>query len=255
MVRRAVRRGDMMQGALDRVLTTLCLVVAAVVIALQLGLLKPAQRVTNKPQWETITGLATSVGVTEHSQGVASLVVIEYSDFECPFCGMYARGTYNDIVTTFVRTNRVQYVFRHFPIERAHPFAVTAAAAAECAGKQGRFWQMHDALFANQAGLARPDLVKHGRELGLDLGTLNECIESAGPTIVRGHQSEALRLGVNSTPTFLVGRRAQQGSEVSLQRRLRGLLPREDIEAELERLLGASRVASTRGTQGTASRH
>src|SRR6185436_20936742 len=86
----------------------------------------------------------TLAGAATKGRASAPLVMLEFSDFECPFCGRYSRETYPQVQREYVDTGKVRYVFRHTPIERIHPQAMKAAEAAECAGTQGKFWEMHD---------------------------------------------------------------------------------------------------------------
>jgi protein-disulfide isomerase len=103
------------------------------------------------------TGLLLPVEPTDHALGPdhAPVTIVEYGDFECPICKMAAPGVK---LLLDRHPNRVRLVFRHFPIEEAHPHALQAAEAAEAAAAQGRFWEMHDLLFANQAHLKRREM-------------------------------------------------------------------------------------------------
>jgi protein-disulfide isomerase len=87
--------------------------------------------------------------------------IIEFSDFQCPFCGQYVRTTYPQLRRDFVDSNIVGYEFRHFPLDNIHPFALKASEAAECARKGGKYWEMHDQLLANQDKLAEPQLIEY----------------------------------------------------------------------------------------------
>ncbi|WP_167761112.1 Na+/H+ antiporter NhaA [Geodermatophilus sp. DF01-2] len=139
----------------------------------------------------------------------APLTLVEYGDFECPFCGR-ATGTVEELRERF--GDRLRYVFRHVPLVDVHPHAQLAAEAAEAAAVQGRFWEMHDRLFEAQDRLTAPDLLDHAAAVGLDvprfardLGTgryarrVQEDVESAEAG------------GVTGTPTFFVGGRRHTG--------------------------------------------
>ena len=91
----------------------------------------------------------------------ARLTIVEFSDFECPFCGRFNRDTFPQLKSEYIDTGKVRYVFRNFPLERIHPRAMKSAEAGACAHLQGKFWPMHDRLFANQQALTEPDLVAH----------------------------------------------------------------------------------------------
>jgi protein-disulfide isomerase len=119
--------------------------------------------------------------------------VIEYADFECPFCAtLHVRLT----------RGRLWIVFRHFPVKSSHPRAWAAACAAEAAGRQGRFWEMHDSLFSDQARLEDPHLWQRADDLGLDLERFER--DRRGEAVrarVRGDFESGVRAGVVTTPT------------------------------------------------------
>ncbi len=125
-------------------------------------------------------------------------VVIEYGDFECPFCAVLHRQ--------LAERAGLCHVFRHFPVRSSHPRAWAAACAAEAAALQGRFWEMHDSLFGDQARLEDPHLWRRARELGLDLERFERDRRSAEVAArVRGDFRGGIRAGVVTTPTVLAG--------------------------------------------------
>jgi protein-disulfide isomerase len=150
------------------------------------------------------TGLVVPVEPTDHTLGPdhAPVTVVEYGDFECPTCKMAAHGVK---LLLDRHPNRVRLVFRHFPLEDAHPHALQAAEAAESAAAQGRFWEMHDLLFANQAHLKRRELDRYAAELGLDPVRVSaEMNAHYYLQRVREHIDGARRMHVRATPTFYV---------------------------------------------------
>jgi len=152
---------------------------------------------------ETVEGRNIQIslrGAAAKGSPAARIAIVEYSDFECPFCGQHARTAYAELGRSFVETGRVKYVFRHLPLERLHPRAFDAAIAAECAGAEGRFWEMHDRLFAGQNKLGKPDLVSHAEALRLDAGQFERCLSSArAKGKVQDDLGEANRLGLVRT--------------------------------------------------------
>lgn len=136
----------------------------------------------------------------------AKVVVVEYSDFQCPFCASYAASSYPQIIRDYVDTGRVRYAFMHFPIESLHPMAFKKHVAAACAADEGRFWEMHDRLFANLNTADANALAGHASAVGLNAATFRACLESdrhaAG---IRQAMRTASVLGVTGTPTFLIG--------------------------------------------------
>ena len=132
----------------------------------------------------------------------APLTILEYADFECPFCA----EAFDELKTVErVAGDQVRLVFRPFPLTQMHPHAQVAAEAAEAAGAQGRFWEMHDLLFVNQQDLDPPSLVGYASELDLDVDRFTTDLEEHRylPR-VRQAFMEGIRSGVNGTPTFFV---------------------------------------------------
>lgn len=134
----------------------------------------------------------------------AKLAILEFSDFQCPYCGKYAKETYQQLKGEFVAAGKVKYVFVNLPLS-SHQYARGAAEAAECAHVQGRFWPMHDRLFAQQELLAPANLEAHAQAVGLDAQSFATCLAGTAPSLVDKDRELAKRLGVRSTPTFLIG--------------------------------------------------
>src|SRR3989454_2777070 len=130
------------------------------------------------PTTRDVRDLTISVGHSP-SQGsdTAVLTLVEFSDYQCPFCGRYARETSPQIRRDYIVTGKLKYVFRNFPIESIHPNAFKAAEAAHCAGERGKYWEMHDRLFANQGALASAQLLLHAQALGLDPQPFSQCLD------------------------------------------------------------------------------
>ena len=141
---------------------------------------------------------------TDHILGdpQASVVVIEYGDLECPFCRAVEPAV-KHLVDVYGA--RIAFAFRHFPIEDAHPHALLAAEATECAGAQGRFWQMRERLLSDQHHLALEHLENHARELRLDLARFRSDLrEGVYRQRVRQDQDSGRRCNVHATPGFFV---------------------------------------------------
>jgi protein-disulfide isomerase len=152
----------------------------------------------------SVAKLKIAVSEKDHSEGPhnALLTLVEYGDYQCPHCGRAY-----PIVKRLQKTlgKKLKFVFRNFPLSEIHPDALNAAKVAEAAALQGKFWEMHDALFENQENLDEESLARYGSDLGLDLEKLNE--DWAGPEIEERLSVEfegGVRSGVNGTPTFFV---------------------------------------------------
>lgn len=150
----------------------------------------------------------------------ARTVVIEFTDFQCPFCGRHARETFPAIQKEFVDTGKIRWAVRQFPLG-IHPAAYDAAKAALCAGEQQRYWPMHARLFAIQDELALPTITTAADDIGLVRSQFDVCMNSPAQT-VEADKAEATRLGVVSTPTFLVGSVDGDGN-VHVKTRIRGV--------------------------------
>jgi Na+/H+ antiporter NhaA len=139
----------------------------------------------------------------------APLTLVEYGDFECPFCAE-ATGVSTELRARF--GDELRYVFRHLPLPDVHPRAELAARAAEAAARQGRFWEMHDALFRRQDALDRDDLVGQAQDLGIDVDRFLEDLDDPDVAqLVRDHVASAEASGARGTPTFYVGERRHTG--------------------------------------------
>ncbi len=148
--------------------------------------------------------LTVPVTAADHSLGPehAPVVVVEYGDFECPNC-KNAVPAVKMLLENFA--GKVRFVYRHFPLEEPHPHALAAAEAAECAGEQGRFWEMHDLLFENQRHLSLKHLHGYADRLGLDLAQYTaEMDDHVYLQRIREHIDGGKRSHVRATPGFFV---------------------------------------------------
>jgi protein-disulfide isomerase len=152
------------------------------------------------------------IEATDHVRGQldATVQLVEYGDYQCPFCAQAWPGV-ADIVSRFA--DRVVFAFRHFPLVSQHPDAWDAAIAAEAAGRQHRFWEMHKHLLTHQRALKQDELFGYARALGLDLEKFERDFhDSTLAEKVRRDTVSGLHSGVTGTPTFFVqGRRLEGG--------------------------------------------
>jgi protein-disulfide isomerase len=152
----------------------------------------------------THTDLAVSVTAADHAIGSAHapVTIVEYGDFECPSCKNAAPAV-KMLLADY--GDRIRFVYRHFPLEQPHPHALGAAEASECAGGQGKFWEMHDVLFANQAHLSLKHLHGYAERLGLDMARYTaEMDDEVYRQRVREHIDGGKRSHVRGTPGFFV---------------------------------------------------
>jgi protein-disulfide isomerase len=157
----------------------------------------------------------TSVAVTgdDPSEGSATapVTLVEYSDFQCPFCGR-VMPTLKELRTKY--GDKVRIVWKDFPLTQIHPQAFVAAQAGNCAREQGKFWEYHDRLFANQQALQPEFLKKYAGEVGLDTAKFNACLDSSKyEARVQESLGAGNRLGITSTPTVFVNGRMINGAQ------------------------------------------
>jgi protein-disulfide isomerase len=162
-------------------------------------------------EWEAVLTVPVADD-RDHIQGPADAAVtlVEYGDFECPYCG----AAHPIIKAVQARMgDRLRFVFRNFPITTSHAHAEQAAEAAEAAAGQGRFWQMHDLLFENQRRLRDQDLGAYAEKAGLDVERFDrELAEHVHAARVREDFMSGVRSGVNGTPTFFINGVRHDGS-------------------------------------------
>ncbi len=163
----------------------------------------------------------------------AKVTIVEYSDFQCPFCARVYATLENDVLKDY--GDKVRFVFKNFPLTSIHPWAGDAALASECAFQQGndKFWAMYNGLFSKQSDITRENLKDRAgdiaRDAGLDVARFQECVDGKkAQDAVDADVHEAAALGVNSTPTFFVN-----------GRRLSGALAPADLKQAIDRELGA----------------
>ena len=141
----------------------------------------------------------------------APVTIIAFSDYECSYCKT-GDQTINLVLSEYA--GKVNYVFRDLPLSELHPYAQKAAEAAECAGAQGKFWEMHDAIFANETDLGVNTLKKRAIDLGLNTTSFNECLDTGAMAAeVKADQAEGLKAGVDGVPTFFVNGRKLKGAQ------------------------------------------
>ena len=171
----------------------------------------------------------------------AAVWIVEVSDFQCPYCRIWHEETYPTIVREYVATGKARLAFLNLPLP-SHRHAWPAAEGAMCAGLQGRFWEMHDAIFRSQASWsplpsADSAFASLAREVGVDMGPWRECMRThALRPLIEADYQRAVAAGVNSTPSFFIG-----------DRRLAGALPADSFRVAID-------AALARATPGSAPR-
>jgi protein-disulfide isomerase len=168
----------------------------------------------------------------------AKVTVIEFTDYQCPFCSRFFRDTMPQIENDYVKSGKIRYALREFPLESIHPVAFKAAEAASCSGEQGKYWEMHDRLFANQNTLAAKHLSTHADVLALDTEKFKTCLESGKYAAkIRQDLADAHKAGINGTPTFFIGLSDPKGSELKAVSKIVGAQNYAAFKAAIDALL------------------
>ena len=166
----------------------------------------------------------------------APVTVIEFSDYQCPFCARFVENTFPTLKAEYIDTGKLRYVFRDFPLERIHPEARKAAEAATCAGEQGKYWEMHDILFENQQALEVNHLKRYAEVLGIERVAFETCLdENRFSAEIDRDLREGQAAGVTGTPAFLVGKTTSDGTIQGTF--IKGAQPLEVFKELLDRVL------------------
>jgi protein-disulfide isomerase len=193
---------DARVAQLERRVDSLAVTVTALVTARQRGAEAPALS-------ESLT--VSLAGAAVAGDARAPVVIVEFTDYQCPFCGRHFETTLPEIRSRYVNTGKVRYVVRDMPLTDIHRYALGAAKAARCAAAQGaeRYWLYHDALFTRQKEIADSLFPRLAREAGLTLTAFNACRTSPQTAaLVERDASDGRRAGFNGTPGFVIGRAA-----------------------------------------------
>lgn len=175
----------------------------------------------------------------------APLVLIEFADFQCPFSARYFRETLPQIEENYIKTGKLKYVFRDFPITAVHKDSLKAAEAAGCALDQRRFWELHDRLFVNQSSLESSNLVQHAQASGLDVSKFQQCLESEKYlSEIRRDFADGRTAGVMSTPTFFLGRIGPKSSKVTVLTVITGAKPYDTFKEAIDSALSSQKSAT-----------
>lgn len=143
----------------------------------------------------------------------AKVTIVEFSDFQCPFCGKFYNDAYQQLKKDYIDTGKVKLVYRDFPLG-FHPEAQKAAEAGECADDQGKFWQMHDKIFSNQSTMSVDGYKKWAKELGLDSAKFNQCLDSGTKASeVQKDESDGQAAGIGGTPSFFINEKLVVGAQ------------------------------------------
>jgi protein-disulfide isomerase len=156
----------------------------------------------------------------------AKVTLVEFTDYQCPFCGRAYQQTYPPVVAEYVKTGKLRYVIHDYPLEQLHPNAFKAAEAARCAGDQGKYWEMHDRLFGDQKALDEKGLEASAQALGLDAAKFKQCLDTGKyKTEIQSEIAAGQKLGVTGTPTFFLGPTGADPDKFRATQKIGGAFP------------------------------
>jgi protein-disulfide isomerase len=164
----------------------------------------------NNAAAEPTTATVSLGSMTREGSSDAKVAIVEFSDFECPYCGKYYDEAGRNILADYIKTNKVQMYYRHLPLS-FHPSARPLAEASVCANEQGKFWEFHDSVFekvlANNRTVPAGVVAAAASDTGIDQAKLNDCINTKRlSSIIDTDSNDAQSAGINGTPGFVVGK-------------------------------------------------
>ncbi len=195
----------------------------------------PGQPALTPPETMTVAGEPFK------GEPAAKVAIIEYADFQCPFCRRFEHEVYPQLREKYVSTGKLKYFHRDMPLP-FHQGAMPAARAAHCASDQGKFWEMHDTLLGDAASLTSADIDERAAKLGLDVPQLEQCISSDRfADIIQRSVTEANDMRISGTPTFIIGTLDTEGKLMSVKATVVGASPFEAFRAALDPLMASTK--------------
>ena len=202
-------------------------------------------------------------GELYRGEPTAQVAIIEYGDIECPFCRHFKQSVYPQIFDEYIKTGKARFYYRDMPLA-FHEHAMPAARAEHCAGEQGKFWEMHDALFTEKTGevgpgpggrdraLSQEAINGRAGALGIDATKLDACMASTRfADLIQHNSDEAAKMNIEGTPTFLIGTIGPNGNIVKVNKPVVGAQPFAAFKAVIDPLLAPTPTAVGTAGQGT----
>ena len=178
-------------------------------------------------------------------KSTAPVTLVEFSDYHCPYCKRHATTVLTQLQEKYIDTGKLRFVMREMPIPNLHPRAYAASMAVLCAGDQGNYWGMHDALFNDQKAKQDEDFKAMADTIGLDATAFNECLTSNKfDAQIKADQAEGQKLGISGTPSFVLGLTdPKDSSTVHLTKFIRGAQSYNNFAGAIDQLLKTAEAA------------
>ena len=195
-------------------------------------LLEKQQPAVAQPEQPTRARVATKGAFAIGSKD-APVTMVEFTDFQCPYCQRFHVSTFNDLKKNYIDTGKVRFVSRDLPLD-FHPNAMQAAQAGRCAGEQGQFWPMRDQMGSHPEQLDIAHLLAFAGDLKLNVDTFRACVESGKyKNAIQTDMQEAVKIGANGTPSFVIGKTQPDTVDGEL---VIGAMPYSVFDAKLKEL-------------------
>jgi protein-disulfide isomerase len=186
-----------------------------------------------QPEQPTTAKVSDLTGVNMLGKKDAPITIVEYTDYQCPFCQRFHVSAYPEIKKNYIDTGKVRFFSKDLPLD-FHPNAMRAAMAARCAGEQGKFWELRDVMGQNPDKLDMDNIATFAQNLKLDSVALRACVNSNKyRDQIQADVVEAMKIGATGTPTFIVGKSQGNGVDGDL---LLGALPFSEFDSKLKEL-------------------
>jgi protein-disulfide isomerase len=201
------------------------------------------QQAQQGPELPGVVGASVPIA-NEPALGSASakVTLVEVSDYHCPFCRRNVQQTFPQVDAEYIKTGKARYVFVHYPINQLHPDAFKSHEAAACAGDQGKFWEMHMALFAGAPVKDVAGLTEKAKGLGLDMSRFSACLSSGQHAgAIKESVARMERLGVAGTPMTLVGLTPAPGAPFKVVKYIYGAQPYPAFKAAIDEVLAQAK--------------
>lgn len=202
---------------------------------------KGSLRVPRRGQGRPVTAKVPTKGSPALGDPKAPITLVEFTDYQCPFCRKFYTNTFPEIKKQYIDTGKVRLILRDLPLG-FHAKARPAAKAAHCAREQGKFWEMHDALFEGGGKLNRKDFVRYAETIGVDDSPFQECLESdRHKEDIDRDIADAGKASINGTPGFVLGKTTENEIEGSL---ISGAQPFTLFKRQIDSLLAKFKIPS-----------